>query len=658
MKQQEQNHLPLMFRIILFLQISLLPLDAFCAQVTLGWNQITGSNIAGYRIFCREDNGTYNFSRPLWTGSGTRLVVKDLVDNKGYYFIVRTYTTAGIESLNSNEIHYKYSIPAAATPTIMPNGGSFSNTVQVSLNSSTSGAKIYYTTNGSTPSTSSTQYTVPFTLSTSETVKAIATASGYNNSALASATFTKSSTLTAATPTITPNGGSFSNTVQVSLNSSISGAKIYYTTNGSTPSTSSSLYAGPFTLTSTTTAKALAVAAGYNNSSVAAATFTKATTGQQPYGGKPYPVPGTIEAENYNLGGESVSYHDRTTGNMGGQYRKDDVDIWYSSSDGYYTGSNANGEWLAYTINVEKTGQYSLDVVVATPNSNRSMHAELDGVDITGKIEIPNTGSWNNWQTVMSTVTLSQGQHVLKVVFDQGGFDFNRMDIYSIFTDLDHLPQEDEVKWTDTTVKNENDPAPADNDWVPDESQSEVEQEKLIIEEYSSYQDNVKSILLEDGQRLTVESPEGTIISKLTIKEKPSSSSIPLDDLDFTYGLVDLTIENVDTNGNAIVTLYYPEDSSPEAYYKYGPTPDHPEDHWYEFMYDGETGAVIDQNIITLHFVDGKRGDDNVSVVDDKISDTVGGAVFRSSQAIQPEATTIRESNNAGGCFLQCLNLE
>ncbi|MFW6147106.1 MAG: choice-of-anchor U domain-containing protein [Thermodesulfobacteriota bacterium] len=54
-----------------------------------------------------------------------------------------------------------------------------------------------------------------------------------------------------------------------------------------------------------------------------------------------------------------------------------------------------------------------------------------------------------------------------------------------------------------------------------------------------------------------------------------------------------------------------PPNATPATYYKYGPTPSDTTDHWYEFLYDGKTGAEIDENIVTLHFVDGKRGDDN-----------------------------------------------
>jgi parallel beta-helix repeat protein len=84
--------------------------------------------------------------------------------------------------------------------------------------------------------------------------------------------------LTVATPIITPNGGTFSTSVSVALQSATSGASIFYTTDGSTPTQTSTLYAGAMTLTSNTTVKAAAFKTGYNPSPIAAATFTNSVT--------------------------------------------------------------------------------------------------------------------------------------------------------------------------------------------------------------------------------------------------------------------------------------------------------------------------------------------------------------------------------------------
>jgi hypothetical protein len=168
-------------------------------------------------------------------------------------------------------------------------------------------------------------------------------------------------------------------------------------------------------------------------------------------------------------------------------------------------------------------------------------------------------------------------------------------------------------------------------------------------------QDNVDSLPLSDGEYLTVVSSEGTRITDLSIDDIPSSSETP-SDLDFIYGLIGFTIEDVGAGKSAIVTLHFPEDAAPSTYYKYGPTPDQPKDHWYEFMFNGETGAEIDGNVVTLHFIDGKRGDD-VYTLDSKIID-IGGPGFRDAQTANTAASTDSGSGGSakGGCFLGSLN--
>jgi hypothetical protein len=169
---------------------------------------------------------------------------------------------------------------AVAAPVMTPNGGSFSSPVTVTLASSTSGAQIYYTTNGTAPTTGSTAYTGSFVLSSSATVRAKAVKSGMADSAEARAAFSigAPAPTAVATPAISPNGGSFSSPVSVSLTSSTSGAQIYYTTNGTAPTTSSTAYTGAFVLSASATVRAKAVKSGMPDSAEAGASFTIATS--------------------------------------------------------------------------------------------------------------------------------------------------------------------------------------------------------------------------------------------------------------------------------------------------------------------------------------------------------------------------------------------
>jgi hypothetical protein len=163
-----------------------------------------------------------------------------------------------------------------ATPTFSPAAGSYGPAQTVTISSTTSGATIYYTTNGSTPTTSSTQYTAPITVSTSETVKALAVKTGYTNSAIGSAAYVINGTV--ATPTFSPVAGTYGSAQTVTISSATSGATIYYTTNGSTPTTSSTQYTAPITVSTSETVKALAVKTGYTNSAIGSAAYVIGNT--------------------------------------------------------------------------------------------------------------------------------------------------------------------------------------------------------------------------------------------------------------------------------------------------------------------------------------------------------------------------------------------
>jgi hypothetical protein len=159
-----------------------------------------------------------------------------------------------------------------ATPAFSPAGGTFTSSVSVTLTCSTPGATIHYTTDGSTPTTASPAYTGPIPVTQTRTVRAMATASGMTNSAVASATYTIVQTV--ATPVLNPAGGTYTNTLSVTITVGTSGATIHYTTDGSTPTTASPAYTGAIPVTQTRTIRAMAAASGMANSAVASATYT------------------------------------------------------------------------------------------------------------------------------------------------------------------------------------------------------------------------------------------------------------------------------------------------------------------------------------------------------------------------------------------------
>jgi N-acetylneuraminic acid mutarotase len=162
-------------------------------------------------------------------------------------------------------------LPAIA-PTFSPITGIYAAGQAVTISDATPSATIYYTTDGSTPTTSSLVYSGPITISSAETIEAIAAANDYANSAAASAKYT------IGTPTQTPAfslpTGTYGNVQTVTIGDATTGATIYYTTDGTIPTTSSPVYSSPIAVSSTETINAIATTAGYAASAVASATYT------------------------------------------------------------------------------------------------------------------------------------------------------------------------------------------------------------------------------------------------------------------------------------------------------------------------------------------------------------------------------------------------
>jgi hypothetical protein len=166
--------------------------------------------------------------------------------------------------------------PTVATPTISPNGGVVTGPIAVTLATTTAGATIRYTLDGTTPGSTSPVYTGPFTVDRALTVKAKASAAGMIDSPVAQATFQAAATPTVAAPTISPNGGIVTGPIPVTLGTTTAGATIRYTLDGTTPGSTSPVYTGPFTVDRALTVKAKASAAGMTDSPVAQAVFQAA----------------------------------------------------------------------------------------------------------------------------------------------------------------------------------------------------------------------------------------------------------------------------------------------------------------------------------------------------------------------------------------------
>lgn len=200
--------------------------------------------------------------RSGWQGDIAEVLVYDRVLSSAELSQVNVYLSA---KYNLNVV------PTTSVPTDSLAEGTYTSAQTVTLTAS-AGTTIYYTTDGTIPTINSTLYTGPINISQTTTLEYIAVAPGDLPSTVTSVTYTIQQNTTA--PTFSLAGGSYIGAQDVTLTDTDTNATIYYTTDGTTPTTSSTIFSSPIPITQTTTLQAIAVSSGENPSSVVSATYT------------------------------------------------------------------------------------------------------------------------------------------------------------------------------------------------------------------------------------------------------------------------------------------------------------------------------------------------------------------------------------------------
>jgi len=150
-----------------------------------------------------------------------------------------------------------------------------------------------------------------------------------------------------------------------------------------------------------------------------------------PYNGMVHPIPGKVEAEEYDSNGMNISYYDNSPGNEGSAtLRNDDVDIeaTLDTDGGYDVGWITNGEWLEYTVNVAKTGMYDFTFRSASAGSTGSVSISTSatGDTILPAMPLAPSGDWQNWKDATNSgIYLTQGKQVWRVNMETGNFNLN-----------------------------------------------------------------------------------------------------------------------------------------------------------------------------------------------------------------------------------------
>jgi aryl-phospho-beta-D-glucosidase BglC (GH1 family) len=148
--------------------------------------------------------------------------------------------------------------------------------------------------------------------------------------------------------------------------------------------------------------------------------------------GEPIPVPGPVEAEDFDLGGEGKAYHDLDRINIAGAYRPDEgVDIYDRLGEGYHVGNALPGEWLEYTVDVAVEGDYLMEVFLASIQDGGRFLVRI-GESVADTFETVSSGSWLQTTPVSAMVHLDQGIQVLRFgVIEEPQFNFDKI-VFSV----------------------------------------------------------------------------------------------------------------------------------------------------------------------------------------------------------------------------------
>jgi len=170
---------------------------------------------------------------------------------------------------------------------------------------------------------------------------------------------------------------------------------------------------------------------------------------------KEHNIPGVIQATDYDIGGNGVAYLDNDyykhtwdghfPWNTGYEYRNDGVDIQKtddSKSNGFNVGWTGTGEWMKYTVNVNEQGTYNINIRVASAMGGKIQLFQND-YDITGLVNVPNTGGWDKWQTMsIDGVYLSKGKSIIKLKIAQESYNLSKIDFQLVATSIEQQPEE------------------------------------------------------------------------------------------------------------------------------------------------------------------------------------------------------------------------
>ncbi|WP_162926881.1 glycosyl hydrolase [Flavobacterium psychrotrophum] len=167
---------------------------------------------------------------------------------------------------------------------------------------------------------------------------------------------------------------------------------------------------------------------------------------QVPYDGAAFQIPGVVQAGNYDVfqggNGQNIAYFDSSVNNQGNYRTSEYVDASLDTQEGPTVGWITAGEWMEYSINVQTSGLYDVTLRYASGNTagGGPFHFEIDGAAISANVAFATTTDWGTWANkIITGVPLTQGEHILRLVADNGEFNLGKM-TFALAGPLNYIP--------------------------------------------------------------------------------------------------------------------------------------------------------------------------------------------------------------------------
>jgi hypothetical protein len=283
-------------------------------------------------------------------GPAVKFVVPVVTNGKVYVGAQKEVDVFGLRSPGTQ----------TASPILTPPAGSYAGGITITMTSSTPNAVIYYTTDGSVPSTASNLYAVPISLTVTATVKAIAVSTGLLQSNVTSAAYVLSSQT--APPNFSPAAGTYVSAQNVAFTDDSANATIYYTTDGSMPTHSSAVFSTPIPVTTTKTIRAIASSTGLSDSGVVSGTFNINLNGTTPINfGLGFSTLGCLKINgSTKLDDSRLQLTDGSDSEAGSAFCTTQVDVRGFTTDFTFQLSDANADGITFTLQNSSSGAGAL----------------------------------------------------------------------------------------------------------------------------------------------------------------------------------------------------------------------------------------------------------------------------------------------------------